>query len=160
MPSPIFGTPADDELNIFKASALVFAGSCNDRVDASAGKGNNRLYGGDGDDTLFASVNDRLFGEDGDDILFAGDGNSLLNGGDGADQFWIATADLPSAANKITDFEAGIDVIGLGGLGVTFADLSITQVGNDALIRTLNTDLAMITGIQASTLTSNSFVFV
>ena len=160
VPSPIFGTPADDELNIFKASALVFAGSGNDRVDASAGKGNNRLYGGDGDDTLFASVNDRLFGEDGDDILFAGDGNSLLNGGDGADQFWIATADLPSAANKITDFEAGIDVIGLGGLGVTFADLSITQVGNDALIRTLNTDLAMITGIQASTLTSNSFVFV
>ncbi len=160
VPSPIFGTPGDDELNIFKGSALVFAGAGNDRVDASAGKGNNRLYGGEGDDTLFASVNDRLFGEDGDDILFAGDGSSLLNGGDGADQFWIATADLPSTANKITDFEAGIDVIGLGGLGVTFADLGITQVGNDALIRTLNTDLAIITGIQASTLTSNSFVFV
>jgi len=157
---PIFGTSDGDELNIFDSSALVFAGAGNDLVDASAGTGNNRLYGGNGDDILLAGVNDRLFGGDGDDMLFAGDSDNLLTGGAGTDQFWIATADLPSGANTITDFEMDVDLIGIGGLGVTSVDdLDITQSGNDALISAFDSELAVLTGIQANTLTNNSFVF-
>jgi len=73
--------------------------------------GENRLYGGKGDDTLFAGVNDQLFGGNGDDILFARD--NRLTGGDGKDQFWLVAGDIPGAANTITDFQSGNDVLGL-----------------------------------------------
>ena len=158
-PSTIFGTPGPDELNIFDSPVIVFAGDSNDVVDGSQSPGGNRYYGGDGDDIIWASVYDRLFGEEGNDTLFAGDGNSILHGGAGTDQFWIALATLPSAANTIADFEEGVDVIGIGGLGITFGDLSITQNGDDALISALGTDLAILTGIQATALDSTSFVF-
>jgi len=194
---PIFGTPEDDELNISDGSVIVFAGDGEDLVDASqssgnnqlfggagndelfassndrlfgeagkdilnaaVGTGNNRLYGGDGNDILFAGVSDRLFGGDGDDLLFAGDGESLLNGGQGEDQFWIANAALPSSPNTIADFELDADVLGIGGLGLNFDDLSLTQQGDDALIAALDTDIAILTGIQASDLDSDNFVFV
>ncbi|MGK7918086.1 MAG: pre-peptidase C-terminal domain-containing protein [Prochloraceae cyanobacterium] len=193
----VFGTPEDDELNIFDGSVIVFAGDGNDIVDASqstgnnqlfggaandelfassnnrlfgeagndilnaaVGTGNNRLFGGDEKDILFAGVRDRLFGGNGDDLLFAGDGESLLNGGQGADQFWIANAALPSSPNTITDFELDADVLGIGDLGLNFDDLSLTQQGDDALIAALDTDIAILTGIQASDLDSDNFVFV
>ena len=81
--NPIFGTPGDDEINLFDGAVIVFAGGGNDLVDASASSGNNRLYGGADDDELFASNNDRLFGEAGNDILDAsvGSGNNRLYGG-------------------------------------------------------------------------------
>ena len=195
--APIFGTPEDDELNIFDGSVIVFAGDGDDLVNASQSSGNNQLFGGAGNDELFASnndrlfgeagndilnaavgtgnnwlfggdendilfagVNDRLFGENGDDLLFAGDGESLLNGAQGADQFWIANAALPNSPNRITDFELDVDVLGIGGLGLNFDDLSLTQQENDALIAALGTDIAILTGIQASELDSDNFVFV
>ena len=193
---PIFGTPNNDELNIFDGSTIVFAGDGNDIVDASqssgrnqlfggdgddelfasnndrllgeagndilnaaVGSGNNRLFGGDNNDILFAGVNDRLFGGPGDDLLFAGDGDSLLNGGQGADQFWVANASLPSSPNTITDFELGVDVIGIGGLGLGFDDLALTQQADNTLISALGTDMVILTGIHARALSSSNFVF-
>ncbi|NBD16586.1 MAG: S8 family serine peptidase [Cyanobacteria bacterium] len=192
---PVFGTPGDDEINLFDGGVVVFAGDGNDIVDASQSSGNNQLFGGKGDDELFASNNDRLFGEagndilnaisgtgnnrlfggkgndvlfagasdrlfggDGNDQLFAGEGDSLLSGGQGADQFWIANADLPSSTNTITNFELDVDVLGIGGLGLDFDDLSLIQQGDDALIAALDTNLAILTGIQASDLDSDNFV--
>jgi len=157
--STIFGTLGPDELNIFESPVIVFAGGSNDIVDGSQSPGGNRYYGGDRDDIIWASVYDRLFGEDGNDTLFAGDGNSILHGGADADQFWIALAALPSAANTIADFEEGVDLIGIGGLGISFGDLNITQNGDDAIINALGTDLAILTEIQATALDSTSFVF-
>ena len=195
--TPIFGTFEDDRLNIFDGSVIVLAGEGDDLVDASqslgsnqifggagnddlfasnndqlfgeagedilnatVGSGNNRLYGGDENDILFAGVRDSLFGGDGDDIIFAGDGENLLNGAQGADQFWIANAALPSSPNTITDFELDADVLGIGGLGLNFNDLFLSQQGDDALITTLDRDLVILSGIQASDLNSNNFVFV
>jgi len=158
-PSNIFGTPNPDELNIVESPVIVFAGDGNDIVDGSQSPGGNRYYGGNGDDIIWASVYDRLFGENGNDTLYAGDGNSILNGGADADQFWIALAALPSAVNTIADFEDGVDLIGIGGLGITFNELTITQNGNDALISALGQDLAILTGIQTTTLDSTDFVF-
>ena len=195
--APIFGTPEDDELNIFNDSVIIFAGDGDDIVDASQSSGNNQLFGGKGDDELFASSNDRLFGKagkdilnaavgtgnnrlfgsdendvllagvddrlfggNGDDILFTGDGKSLLNGGQGADQFWIANATLPNSPNTIVDFQLDVDILGIGGLGLNFDNLSFTQQGEDALIAALDTDIAILTGIQASNLDNDNFVFV
>jgi len=77
----------------------LFGDAGKDILDATAGRGENRLYGGKGDDTLFAGVNDQLFGGNGDDILFAGDRDNRLTGGDGKDQFWLVAGDIPGAAN-------------------------------------------------------------
>ena len=195
--APIFGTPEDDELNIFDGSVIVFAGEGDDLVDASqsfgnnrifgdagndglfasqndqlfgeagedilnaaVGSGNNRLYGGDENGILFAGVRDSLFGGNGDDIMFAGDAESFLNGDRGADQFWIANAALPSSPNTITDFELDADVLGIGGLGLNFDDLSFTQQGDDALIAAFDKDLVILSGIQVSDLNNDNFIFV
>ncbi|MCL1474338.1 S8 family serine peptidase [Argonema antarcticum] len=158
---PIFGTPEDDEINIFDAPAIVSAGDGNDIVDASASSGGNRLYGGDGDDILFGSFNDRLFGGDGDDILFSGNGDNLMSGGVGADKFWIAMAAFPDSVNTIADFELVGDAIGIGGLPEvdSFADLSLVQSGNDTRISALGQELAILKDIQAGSLNSSNFIF-
>jgi Ca2+-binding RTX toxin-like protein len=94
-------------------------------------------------------------------VLFAGQGGSnRLSGGAGADQFWIANASLPSSKNIITDFTAGIDKIGLGGIGITqFSGLTLLQQGSDTLVKAGNTELASLVGITSTNLTANDFVF-
>lgn len=110
--------------------------------------------------TLIAS-NDRLIGGEGDDKLFiTTSGDNLLTGGAGADQFWIANGELPEAANTVTDFEAGVDAIGLGGLGLGFEDLSLTQQGTDTLIATSEQELAILPGISVGGLEASNFVFL
>lgn len=188
-----FGTPNDDEL-ISTRDDTLFGGDGNDTLDASTGKGNNRLYGGagndeiltgfrdrafggDGDDildatsgegnrldgnsgndTLFANQSNRAFGGNGDDTLFAGTGDNTLTGGDGKDQFWIIAAETPVAANTITDFQADVDVIGLGG-NVAFVDLAIAQTGSDTTINLKDgTPLAILKGVDADTISINNFV--
>ncbi|WNN90886.1 calcium-binding protein [Gloeocapsopsis dulcis] len=164
-----FGTEADDEL-FANISDTVFAGAGNDIVDASSGGGGNRLYGDEGNDTLISGTGDyasrsargdRLFGGDGDDVLFAVQGDNLLNGGAGIDQFWIAYNGLPKSVNTITDFQVSTDIIGIGGLSEVrrFSDLILTQDGADTLINATDTNLAVLRGIQATSLDSNSFVF-
>ena len=68
----------------------------------------NRLYGGAGDDDFFLGSGDRAFGGRGSDRFFViSGGDNLLTGDAGADQFWIANAQLPDAVNTIADFEIG-----------------------------------------------------
>ena len=122
--------------------------------------GNNLLDGGLGNDLLFAGHGDRLFGRNGDDLLFVSDGDNRLTGGLGADQFWIATGALPSSTNTVADFRIDTDVLGIGGLELTFDDLSIVQQGQNTLISALDTDIAILEGIQADDIDSSSFVFV
>lgn len=174
----LYGDCGDDELLANRRDAAkgglpvrarLFGGNGNDILDASEGKGSNRLYGGEGDDILFAGssdaakgglpVSDRLFGGDGNDKLFAGKGNSALTGGDGKDQFWIVAAETPSAANTITDFQSDVDVIGLGG-GLAFANLTVSQTGADTTIglKGDNSPLAILSGVDASTITIADFV--
>ncbi|BAY09971.1 alkaline phosphatase family protein [Calothrix sp. NIES-2098] len=157
----LFGGAGSDTLQVVEGShQFLFGGSGNDTITSNGS--NNRLYGGSGDDKLFSSVNDSLFGGDGDDVLFAGSGGgNRLTGGAGVDQFWIANASLPTSKNIVTDFNPGIDVIGIGGIsGVTkFSDLTLLQQGNDTLVKAGSTELASLLGITSSTLTANDFVF-
>ncbi len=142
----------------------VFGGAGDDIFEATDAK-DYRISAGAGNDTLFLGTNGRALGGDGNDKFFVGSGGgNLLSGGAGADQFWIANAELPSAANTIVDFQIGTDVIGIQGaksLGISASTLKLNQVGADTAIDFGGKTLAVLTGIQASNLTlSNSSQFV
>lgn len=158
---PIFGTTESDTIEITGSNGLVFAGSGDDLIDLSTGEGGNRVYGGSGSDNIILGENDRIFADDGDDRIFAlsGGGNSI-NGNLGADQFWIANAEIPDSPNRINDFTSGEDVIGIAGLGIAFDDLDITQTDTGALISTDGNDLAIVTNTPDSFLSNpEHFVF-
>ncbi|MEO1377868.1 MAG: calcium-binding protein, partial [Cyanobacteria bacterium J06635_10] len=63
-------------------------------------------------------------------------------------------------ANTITDFTSGEDVIGIAGLGISFADISITQQEDNALIAINGVDLGILQGINANNLSVDNFAFV
>ncbi|WP_422615936.1 M10 family metallopeptidase C-terminal domain-containing protein, partial [Nodularia spumigena] len=139
----------------------LFGGSSNDVLRSSA-DGNNRLYGGSGDDTLYSTVGDRLFGGNGDDSLYAGQGgNNFLWGGAGADNFWLVDAgSLPDTANVVKDFEVGIDRIGMG--GITSNQVSFLSQNGNTLIQIGGTDVALLEGVnqnQFNVNDPNQFIF-
>ena len=119
---PVFGSLDGDVIEVsgspkglapnVASDRLIFAGDGNDLVDASISDGSNRtdkphndIYAGSGDDTLILGESDRALGAGGADRFFVTDGgNNTMTGGEGADQFWVATAEIPEAANTITDF--------------------------------------------------------
>ncbi len=104
-------------------------------------------------------VGDVLDGGPGDDKLYASRNNNLLIGGSGADEFWLANNDLmPTKAHKIEDFELNRDRIGIGISGVSFENIGRTQVGNNTWVTALGTELAILTGIQASELNGDHFI--
>ena len=157
---PIFGSIDGDTIEVAGSNQLIFAGDMNDLVDASTGEGNNRIYGSSGNDTLILGMSDRIIGGDGNDKFFTTyGGDNTLTGGAGADQFWIATAEIPEAANIITDFTSGDDVLGIAGLGIGFEDLSITQQNGNTLISTGGAELAVLQGISADSLVADNFAF-
>jgi myo-inositol-hexaphosphate 3-phosphohydrolase/Ca2+-binding RTX toxin-like protein len=159
----LYGGSNNDEL-IVGRSDRAFGGAGDDTIEASLG-GENRLYGGSGNDTVVAGFEDRVSGGDGDDRLFLsegeieGGGSNIVTGGAGADQFWIANAQLPANPSDITDFIFGEDVLGIGGIDTVaeFADLSITQDGDDAIVSVGDNDLARLLGINANELTADQF---
>jgi Bacterial protein of unknown function (DUF839)/RTX calcium-binding nonapeptide repeat (4 copies) len=156
----LYGGSGNDEIYANRKD-VAMGGEGDDLIDASQGMGDNRLYGGAGNDIFFLGMNDRVVGGDGDDQFYAGSGGgNTITGGAGADQFWIADAQLPSTANTITDLQIGTDVIGIGGLGISFANLSITDGTDGALISINNANVAVFQGVLASQLQASSFVFV
>jgi Ca2+-binding RTX toxin-like protein len=80
-------------------------------------------------------------------------------GGADADQFWIANAELPETINVISDYELGVDVIGVAGLGIGFDDLELKQVNDNTVIATGGQDLAILLGTQADSLSADNFAF-
>ena len=160
-PDPIFGTTESDTIEINGSGRIVFAGDHNDLVDASFGsEGGNRIYGGNGHDTIVLGEGDRIFGGEGGDRIFAtSGGNNTISGGAGTDQFWVATAELSESANVITDFTLGEDVIGIAGLGIGFEDLTINQTDAGASISVNDSDLALVNNIAADSLDSDNFAF-
>ncbi|MEM7591467.1 MAG: hypothetical protein AAF383_08095 [Cyanobacteria bacterium P01_A01_bin.83] len=158
--APVFGSIDDDTIEVEGSNQLIFAGDLNDLVDASIGEGNNRIYAGSGDDILILGESDRIFGSAGDDQFYVtSGGDNIITGGAGADQFWIANAEIPDAANIITDFTSGEDVIGIAGLGIGFTDVSITDLEGDALISANDSELAILQGVDASVLSESDFAF-
>ena len=159
VPSSIFGSLEADTLEFFGSHQLAFAGAGDDLIDASLANGDNRIYGDGGDDTFILGSGDRLVGGEGDDRFFAQSEDNTITGGKGADQFWIAVAELPEVANTITDFMSSEDMIGIAGLGIGFDDISITAIEGDALISGLDSELAILEGLDAANLNADNFAF-
>lgn len=157
---PIFGKIGNDVLNVDKSGQIVFAGTGNDLIEATASLGNNRIYGGVGDDTFILGQGDNLFGGAGNDRFFATSGGvNVLTGGAGSDQFWVATAEIPNSANTIADFTKGEDVIGFAGIGASFNALRIIQQDQNTLISYNGNSLAVLNNVQALSLGSADFAF-
>lgn len=172
-PSIIFGTQGDDlfdsaipdEKMFVGAGQILFTGSGNDTVDSSLAAGGNRIELGSGDDLLFAGSGDRLLGGSGDDLLFLsqGNGDNIVTGGSGADQFWLLTdsEDMPEIAQTLTDFVPGEDMIGFGATDLGFEDLNISSDGTSTIISLAEMDkeLAILLNTEANTIGESSFVF-
>lgn len=154
----LYGGAGEDEI-LVSTGDRAFGDEGDDTLEATQGGGSNRLYGGVGDDDFFLGVDDRILGNEGDDRIFVGtDGGNVITGGEGADQFWIANSQLPTATNTITDFEVNTDVLGIGGFEVIFGDnLTLAQDGNNTRIAIDGTDVAILLGIQSSSLSAANF---
>ena len=125
IPGNYRGTGADN-------SAYLGDGDDNGRGGAGddwlhGGDGSDKLYGGaDGDYLLGGAGNDRLYGEAGEDTLVGGDGNDVLygdtaNDGNDAEGFAdIFVFDANDGADKVFDFEVGVDQIELKGVAEVF----------------------------------------
>jgi Ca2+-binding RTX toxin-like protein len=110
-----------------------------DRMEGLAGI--DELFGRGGDDVLLGGVgNDELFGGEGNDQLDGGEGDDfvdgrggddVLTGGPGRDFFAFYAAD-DNGADRITDFERGIDTLMLGRFAP--GTVKIRQVGGDTLV--------------------------
>ena len=109
--------------------------------------GSDKLCGLEGNDTL----NDPL----GDDYLIGGLGNDILGGDMGRERFVLKAGE---GSDLITDFTKGEDLLVLD-RGLTFAQLSITQNPNSALIRIGQNGqlLAALNGVPASAIALNDF---
>ncbi|MGC1306268.1 MAG: 5'-nucleotidase C-terminal domain-containing protein [Phormidesmis sp.] len=174
------GTEGDDLIAGF-GGADVIAGKGGDDILRGDGSGRSSSAGGaGGDDIIFGGMgsdriggkggNDRLFGEEGDDMLWGDDGDDLLRGGLGND---ILTGDdssggmgsdtfvfaIGEGTDIITDFEVGIDFIGLAG-GLSFGQISITESGGDAMILVGDEILAMVLDTSANVLSESAFMAI
>ncbi len=162
--TPVFGTTGDDILeagwDFDTSNNLIFSGEGEDLIDLSPGEGNNRAYAGNGEDVFLLGNEDRIFAGSDNDLLFVlSGGDNEITGGSGSDQFWIADAEYPEFPNTITDFASGEDVIGVGGLGIGFEDLTLTQDGDNTLIAVGDNNLAVLQGIDSSSLDADNFAF-
>ncbi|MEM9150594.1 MAG: calcium-binding protein [Cyanobacteria bacterium P01_F01_bin.3] len=162
---------------------IVFGGTGNDRIFlngdddiASGDAGNDRIFGGADEDSIFGGLgndfinggsendllsgdegDDRILGGDGDDLLMGVTGNDRLTGGAGIDTFVFGNGD---GTDVITDFENGIDKIGLVNGELVFDDLSIISLGSRIAIDVTATGerLALLNNAQNVTLTETDFV--
>jgi len=98
-------------------------------------QGDDRLFGGDGHDTLLGFTgNDYLYGGDGNDVLQVGEGYDVMRGGLGNDRFVFVDlhklpidAPNPVIGDRIEDFQKGIDKIDL-----SMIDANWLTPGNEA----------------------------
>lgn len=138
-----------------QAMTILPCGNGNDTIRGLGG--NDTLYGNNGNDTLYGGVGtDILNGSNGNDVLNGGTGNDTLTGDNGADRFVLA---IGEGKDTITDFQDGTDKLGLTG-GLSFGQLTISNSGSNTLISLTNggEQLAVLTGINASKITSADFI--
>jgi len=146
------------------------------------GSGNDVLVSGDGysyfDSSNYAyeanqhSTNDILYGESGNDILVGTGGNNTLDGGTGADTIYSGGGSdtivlrvgnggsTLAAADTITDFTDGTDVLGMDD-DLQYTDLTIAQGtgsnSSDTIISAGSEYLMILTGIDVSALSEADF---
>ncbi|MFN6517770.1 MAG: FG-GAP-like repeat-containing protein [Nostoc sp. CreGUA01] len=126
-------------------------------IITGSAKADNPLQGTSSDDLIFGfASNDVIVGGDGNDQLYGGLGTDNLTGGAGNDIFVLAKGE---GRDVVKDFNISEDLIALSG-GLSYSDLSITQSGNDTLIKVIsgNQSIGLLTGITASNLNGSHFI--
>ncbi len=88
----------------------------------------------------------------GNDILVGDD----FSGGTGSDTFVLAAGE---GTDTIQDFQVGVDLLELVE-GLSFGQLAIAQEESNTLIRFNDETLALLTGVNASTLSEAAFIVV
>jgi len=153
-----FGGLENDVVEITGDNEIIFTGEGNDLVDASVGKGNNRLYGGGEADELFARTTDRLFGGKGDDRLdaSAGAGNNRLYGNAGNDDFFAGSNDRlvgGIGSDRVFILEGGNNLITGGADADQFwiANAQLPASANTITDFTVGEDVLGIGGIDTIT---------
>lgn len=139
-PDPIIGTAEADELT----------GGVGDDVLRGL-QGADDISGGDGDD--------RLRGNSGHDVLDGDDGADRLTGGAGSDLF-VFTND--GDRDKITDFEDGVDLLMINGVG-DLGDVLIRDKANGDVKVIFGDEVLVVSsndvGFTAASLDENDFLF-
>lgn len=128
----------------------------------------NFFRGLGGADTLLGKGGqDRLFGEDGDDILnggsgldrlYGGTGDDILTGGSDRDNFYFQDQ---GGNDTITDWQDGVDrMVFISDSGVSsFADLTITQEGNDTLVTYVEGSV-LLEGVNVADIDAGDFAYL
>ncbi len=118
-------------------------------------RGNDILSGGLGNDRLEGdNDNDVLLGGANDDTLDGGNGNDTLTGNNGSDTFVLRSK---SGSTVITDFQVGIDRLGLSA-GINQTEVRIEQQGDNTLLNWRGSRLATLLGVAAQDITPADFV--
>ena len=129
----VYGTTGDDTIHGGDGQDLISGDQGDDAL--YGGGGDDKLWGGQGDDTLYGGAgDDKLYGGAGDDTIHGGAGDDTIYGSQGNDTFVFGSH---HGDDTIVGFADGQDTIDLSATGLTnFADLTITQVGNDVIVNT------------------------
>ncbi|WP_310621635.1 M10 family metallopeptidase C-terminal domain-containing protein [Flexibacterium corallicola] len=91
----------------------------------------------------------------GNDILIGNEADNTLVGGAGSDTFVF---DTNSGADEILDFSDGLDLIEFEGGISSFAELTITDQGDDTFV-TFDGGSILLTGVDITQLSSDDFLF-
>ncbi|MFM8298894.1 MAG: 5'-nucleotidase C-terminal domain-containing protein [Microcystis aeruginosa] len=176
LPTTANGTLGDDTFDAALRDGRQFignnqilnTGSGNDTVNVRFAVGGNNIRTASGNDTVYAGTNNRIDTGVGNDLLFLGSagGNNIVTGGSGQDLFWITEDDdlLPANANIIADYRANQgDLIGFFSTSLNFGSRGTNwdyrQAGANTIIEAFGRDVAILNGINASTLTQANFIF-
>ena len=133
----------------FNGKDILIGGDGDDRLDGGndsdvleGGAGDDYLFGFNGRDTLDGGAgDDTLIGHNDNDIMTGGEGNDLLIGGWGRDTFVFGEN---SGNDTIQDYEDGRDILEFRDLVDDFADLTITQDGDNTVITSANGTLTLL----------------
>ena len=153
----------------------------------SSGSGNDTLFGGAGDDFAFdlegASTlygeggNDTLLGGADGDTLYGGTGRDTLDGEDGDDVLVFLLSEFAgtiAAADQVVGFVKGEDTLAVGGGGgpalVFGTDVFAEDDGGNAVVFQDNDGdglvssgdgiIAVLLGVQATTIDDSDFLFL
>lgn len=119
------------------------------------GSGDDRLAGGAGSDRLFgAAGRDVLIGDAGNDLLNGAGGRDRMTGGRGADGFVFGSGD---GRDRITDFDAGADVLRFEGLKRD--EITLIDKAQGLQIAYGPGDSIFLAGVSATDLMGDSLVF-
>jgi glucose/arabinose dehydrogenase len=115
----ISGRSGRDSLSGAGGNDRIRGGNDNDYLSGGNGRdvlqgdaGNDVLSGGNGQDSEYGGAgNDRVSGGAGDDLISGGLGLDALTGNAGADRFLFNSTLVASNADRIADYQVGVDVI-------------------------------------------------